>query len=144
MRHIRFEQLDAEARALLTDLRAIPEVARRETRLAAARIAAPVVADARSRFSWSSRIPGAVYVATRFGADVTRVAVKVRARAAPHARAYENLGRPGTFRHPVHGRDTWVAQQARPGLFPAAAAHMDGVYGELVRAFDQAARRHGL
>lgn len=141
---VSWEQLDPAARAMLTELRAVPLAARSEVRSRARAIAGPALADAKRRASWSSRIPGAMYVQTRFTADTTRVSLKVRAAQAPHARAYENLGRPGTFRHPVHGRDVWVAQRARPFLFPAAEAHMERVYTELVHAVDAAARRAGF
>jgi bacteriophage HK97-gp10 putative tail-component len=79
-----------------------------------------VASDARSRASYSSRIPASIKVRTTAGGNVKVVAGGPQAEdAAP----LENKGRAGTFRHPVFGTDTWVEQKAQPFLAPALAAH---------------------
>lgn len=84
-----------------------------------------VAAEARNRISGtSSRIADSIKVsATNKG-----VAVRAGGGDAPHAAALENLGKTGTFRHPVFGnREVWVEQQAHPYLGPAAEGKMDDV-----------------
>lgn len=84
-----------------------------------------VAEDARNRIApTSQRIASSIKVsATNKG-----VAVKAGGRNAPHAASLENLGKPGTFRHPVFGnRNVWVSQPAHPYLGPAAEGKMDAV-----------------
>lgn len=89
--------------------------------LAAGRL---VAEDAKGRASWSSRIPGTVRVRTSFRENRENVKVLAGGSATPHARPYEGLSvRGAVFRHPVYGRDVWVAQETRPFLFPAAEAN---------------------
>lgn len=84
----------------------------------------PIVADMRGRASWSSRIPGAITVQTKFGVNSAGVFIRVNSKKAPHARAYEGVdSKSGTFRHPVFGGPVWVSQSTRPFFFPAAKAH---------------------
>lgn len=84
-----------------------------------------VAEDAKRRAAWSSRIPGTIRVRTSFRENRENVTVLAGDSGAPHARPYEGISvRGGTFRHPVYGnRDNWVAQEARPFLFPAAVAN---------------------
>ena len=84
--------------------------------------AGEILADrARSNASYSSRIPGAVYVRTPLS-SIAAVVVGVDAGAAPEARVLE-LGNAGvggpTFRHPVWGNDWRVVQDTQPFLMPA-------------------------
>lgn len=85
-----------------------------------------VAVEARDKASWSTRIPHTITVRRR-GLNT----VEVRA-SAPHAAAYEHAGREGQFRHPVYGRGdeardqwTWVSEDARPFLHPAAFEHLE-------------------
>jgi hypothetical protein len=80
-------------------------------------LAGDVVASAaKSKASFSSRIPGTIKVRRK------GVAVRVQAGGpnAPHAAPINNRGDGGTFRHPVFGHDVWVSQAAHPFLEPAA------------------------
>lgn len=112
--------------------RAKPEVYRQVRRaiLAQARVIAD---DAKQRASWSTRIPASIRP------SVSGLSAVVRAGGvnAPHAAALEHAGRQGSFRHPVFADQSltrsdwsWVSQQARPFLHPAALDHLD----ETVRA----------
>lgn len=133
----------SEIRKLIADLGKVPAELRTELRPAIQRAAQEVLAEARSRASWSSRIPGATRIAIRFTGKAAGASVVVSAARAPHGRPYEHLGAGGTFRHPVYGRDTWVTQRARPFLFPAAAAKREAVARAIDQAVEQALRRTG-
>lgn len=88
-----------------------------------------------SRRAWSSssRIPGTLKVRTN-GFNVSVIA---GGSGAPHAAAFEHLGRPGTFRHPVYGnRRVWVSQQAHPFLGPAFEAKQETLIREVIHAVD--------
>src|SRR5580765_3945750 len=93
-----------------------------------------VAVDAKQNAAWSSRIPATIK-ARRRARSVTVVA---GGESAPHAPAYENKGRGGTFRHPVYGHDVWVQQQARPFLGPAAEADLEKGLAIIVAEVDQA------
>src|SRR5580765_2021526 len=103
-----------------------------------------VAVDARQNAAWSSRIPATIK-ARRRARSVTVVA---GGETAPHAPAYENKGRGGTFRHPVFrtavNPDTWAPQQARPFLGPAAEADLEKGIAIIVREVDQAFVRAGF
>ncbi|MFL6141576.1 MAG: HK97 gp10 family phage protein [Labedaea sp.] len=95
-----------------------------------------VAREAAVRSSWSSRIPATIRVEVSFRANREGVRIRMGGPHAPHARPYENLGEPGTFRHPVYGRDVWVSQAARPALFPAARDAAPAVTGYLLEQLD--------
>ncbi len=131
----------ADFRQATRDLRAMPTEIRREIRPGIRKAVQPIVSDARGRASWSSRIPGAIRVALL----KRGVEIKVSRKRAPHARPYENRGRPGIFRHPMFGdRDWWVAQRARPFLWPAVRAHIDEVQKAITDVVERVARKHGF
>lgn len=134
-----------EVRRLITDLEQVPKSLRRELGARLRKAAQPIQAEARRNASWSSRIPGAITMRTRFSGKKPGVMLRVNARAAPHARAYEGLTSRGTtFRHPTFGhRDRWVTQAERPFLFPAADRHADNVVEAVGEAIDASARLHG-
>jgi hypothetical protein len=104
-----------------------------------------MLADARSRASWSSRIPSAISVRGS-ATNENRVGVELRvsAASAPHARPFEGMGQGGSFRHPVFGRDRWVAQATRPYAFPAVRAASDRIAPQIAAAFEDAAREVGF
>lgn len=112
-------------RALGRLLDGVPDDVRRELRPALRRAGELIRAESQARSSWSTRIPAAHSVRTRFTGKRPGVIVAVDAARAPHARPYEGLTTRGdTFRHPVFGDDdiAWVSQPTRPYLFPAAEA----------------------
>ncbi len=131
---------------VITDLQAIPREVRTELTPVLKRAGESVAADARARASWSTRIPGAVALSVRYGQRRTGVLLRVSAARAPHARAYEGLGRPGNFRHPRFGdRDAeWVTQARRPYAWPAVVAHRAETDHDVAGVVDAAARRHGF
>jgi hypothetical protein len=146
-----------ELRRLVRDLGKLPDDMRRELRPALLVTGQEALARARANASWSKRIPGATRLAVSFAKRRPGVALVVNLRQAPHARALENLGQQGTFRHPVP--DTrrrgvraavrgdarlWVSQRARPFLFPAARAEWERIDADIGAAVDAAARRHGF
>lgn len=136
--------MDPPMAQIVTDLRQIPREVRREVGPGIRKAAGPVLQAARGNASWSSRIPGALRLAVRFGRRTSGVALVASARKAPHARPYENLGRPGVFRHPVGGRDRWVAQRARPFAWPAVRDHRQEIRQAIDDTVTDAARRHGF
>jgi hypothetical protein len=113
-------------------------------------LASPLLAEARSRASWSSRIPGAISVRTITDENRGRIGLQLRvsAAAAPHARPYEGInmqGNEGYFRHPVYGNtDAWVSQTTRPFAWPAVAAQGPAAREATLAAFEDAAREAGF
>jgi hypothetical protein len=91
--------------------------------------------EARSRISGTSqRIADSVRVL----ANNKGVQVKAGGAKAPHAAPFENLGKSGTFRHPVFGnREVWVAQTAHPFLLLALNAKLNAVTDAVMDALDQ-------
>lgn len=107
-------------------------------------IGQPVLADAQSRASWSSRIPAALSV--RANVRDTRMGIELRASAgaAPHARPFEGLAGGGQFRHPVFGRDTWVTESTRAFALPAVQSNESRASEACATAFEDAARECGF
>ncbi len=151
----------AEIRELIKDMQKIPPDLRKQLRPALKKGAEPILAQAKANASWSTRIPKATRIATTFTKKRAGVAIRTSAKKAPHARPHENLGKPGSFRHPVYAlprkremvfgreipgafRDTrWVNQKARPFLFPAVEAKGDAVVDELGKTVMNIARENG-
>ncbi len=132
-------------RRLAADIGDVPSDLQRLLRLQLVKAAQPIAADARSRASWSTRIPRSIGIRTSFTGARPGLYIRARASIAPHARPFENLGDEGTFRHPVFGdRDRWVTQRARPFLFPAARAGAAGVEAAAGAAVDAALRANNL
>lgn len=123
-------------------LRRLDEDTRRELR-PALRAAGAKVRDAAARnASWSSRIPGALYVSTSARPGRSAVTIGASATKAPHARPYEGIGGGRSFRHPVYGnREVWVAQACRPFLAPAVVTEQPAVVAELGAAVGKALDR---
>lgn len=122
-------------------LRRLPEEARRELRPALRHAGQLVRNKAASNASWSTRIPGALSVVTSASGSRPAVAVVARGARAPHARPYEGIAGTSTFRHPVYGGDTWVAQACRPFLAPAVRTEQPAVVAELSGAVGRALGR---
>jgi hypothetical protein len=137
--------MQSELQRLIRDLGQIPKDLQKELRPAVKKAAEVVKRDAQARSSWSTRIPGAMRVVVKLAGSGAGASVVVSAAKAPHARPYENLGNPGTFRHPVYGnREVWVPQAARPFLFPAAQAKADAATEEIDKAVREVLRRNGF
>ena len=138
---IRFDP--GQFRQLQRDLQRLAPEIRKELNKALREIAGAVAQDAKSRASWSSRIPGSIAVSV----TGTKVGVKAKRNQAPHASAYEGFknGRTsGSFRHPVYGnRNVWVQQSTRPFLAPAVAAYEERFYDAAGAAIDEAGRAAG-
>jgi hypothetical protein len=134
----------SEIQKLVADLGKVPVELRRELRPAVRAAAQEVLQEARSRASWSSRIPSATRLQMRFSGRRAGASIVVSAARAPHGRPYEHGGVPGSFRHPVYGnRDNWVTQSARPFLWPAAAAKREAAAREIDKAVERVLRRTG-
>ncbi|GAA4100945.1 HK97 gp10 family phage protein [Nonomuraea soli] len=135
--------MSAELKKLIADFGKLPPDLRKEIRQGANEIGQPVLSAVRARASWSSRIPAATRISTRFGAKTAGVTVRTSARRAPHARPYEHGGMAGTFRVPVYrrkGRRTpWVDRAARPFFTPGVLA----AEGDVVDAFKSIVIRVG-
>ncbi|HEY9375040.1 hypothetical protein [Streptomyces sp.] len=131
-------------RALAKELDGIPKELRQKLRPALRAAAEPVVQDARSRASWSTRIPRAISMSVRFSRD-PGVLIRVRRSVAPHGRAYEGITGASDFVHPVFGhRDREVAEGTRPYLEPAVRAAADNVLATAAGVVEQVAREQGF
>lgn len=99
-----------------------------------------VAADARSRASFSKRIPGAIRVRTS-GASV---AVEVDKNKAPNAKPIENDGK-GHVRHPVFGdRAVWTDKNSRPAfLHPALESKREEATLVIAEAIEETLRTLG-
>lgn len=111
-----------QLRQLTSDLRRVSTEMPKQVRGLMLDGAKIVAGDARSRASWSSRIPGTVKPrATARGARVVAGGPK-----APHASFYEGTNSGGPGRHPVFARGArsgwrWTSKGSpRPYLKPAA------------------------
>ncbi|WP_433520143.1 HK97 gp10 family phage protein (plasmid) [Nonomuraea sp. CA-143628] len=134
-----------EIRKLAKELDGIPKELRKRLRPALKVAAEPIVADAKGRASWSTRIPRAISLSVRFSQRDPGVSIRVRSKVAPHGRPYEGITGNAAFRHPVFGhRDRWVSQETRSYLVPAAEAGMDGALAATVEVVDQVAREQGF
>jgi hypothetical protein len=135
--------VSAELKRLIADFGKLPADLRKEIRTGAQEIGKPVLDEVRTRASWSTRIPAATRISTRFGKATAGVTIRTSARRAPHARPYEHGGEPGTFRHPVWRRKgrrtTWVTEAARPFFIPGTIA----AEGEVADAFRRLVMRVG-
>ena len=129
------------------DLKEVSAGAEKELIAELKQIATVVKIDAQSRIgNISPRIMRSTRVVSRAGRRA-HVAVSVVAGGAkaPHARAFENRGREGDFRHPVFGdREKWVAQTAHPYLGPALRSQIDVIPRRVSEAIERVTRRYGL
>jgi len=136
---------EQELRKLAKDLDGIPKELRKAMRPALKAAAEPIVQDAKSRASWSTRIPRAISLSVRFSARNPGVSIRVRRGAAPHGRAYEGITGASDFVHPVFGhRDREVSQATRPYLEPAVLAGADEVVSAVAETVDRVAREQGF
>jgi hypothetical protein len=134
-----------ELRRLIRDLEKLPDEMRVELRREMRAAGQQALTKARENASWSSRIPAATRLQISFAKRRPGVALVVDKNRAPHGRALEHLGAPGTFRHPLFGnRKKWVRQKAKPFVFPAAREVFERMDADIAAAVDRAARKHGF
>lgn len=140
----------AELSKLARDLHRMGPATRRELRETFDRLGAPVLADARRRAGWSTRIPGAMSIRpiVDTGRGRVGIALRVDTEQAPHARSYEalsNQGSSGYFRHPVFGNlDVWRSQVTRPFAVPAVVAKGERARRLALDAVEKAVRECGF
>ena len=137
----------AQMAQLARDLHRMGPAGRKALRRRMKGVAGPLLADARSRADWSTRIPGAISVRAIADENRGRIGVQLRvsAKKAPHARAYEGLVHPTSFRHPLFGDpDSWWTQSTRPFAVPAVLAKAEDTKRAVLEAYEDAAREAGF
>lgn len=148
---MQFEVTAPELRQLYVDLKGVEGNLRVELRHGITDAADGVVAAVVAAASWSTRIPGAVRAKPSFSAKSTGVSIVVDGKAAPEAKPLNNRGRPGEFRHPVHGDPaktreqwTWWPQPARPFFDMTIAARSPAITRRIEQVADDVARKAGF
>lgn len=131
---------------LSRDLRKMPAATRRGLRREFERAGQGALSDARSRASWSRRIPAAISGKATATGDVVGYALRASAAQAPHARPYEGIAGGGSFRHPVYGHSDrkWATQKTRPYLYPAVRGRAGAIAAAVALAAETAARECGF
>jgi hypothetical protein len=116
---------------LARDLRAASPVAWKACRVGLRAVGQVVADEAKSRSSYSKRIPDSIRVRTTAGGNIKVIA---GGDAAPNAAPIENQGK-GFVRHPVFGdREVWTDKNSRPAfLAPALDAHREWAASEIER-----------
>ena len=102
-----------------------------------------IAEDARTKASWSTRIPQSIKVRTA-GVKVSIVAGDAN---APHARPYEVGSKRNRqeVRHPVFGnRQVWASNPTRPFLLPALRAREAEVQAAILKVIDETASEAGF
>lgn len=131
-----------EFRALIRDLGKMDSDLRKELRPMLQEKGRGALQAVQAKASWSRKIPGATRLTVSFSGKRGGLAIKTSRLKAPHARAYENQGRPGTIRHPVFGnRAVWVTGSARPFQEPGARPLIDGIDEDIGHVVDEVSRR---
>lgn len=132
-------------RVLAEALQGVPKDVRPRIRTALKHGGEGLRAAAAANAAWSRRIPGALQVRTRFGAEDAGVYVLASQRLAPHARTIEGITGNAKFRHPLFGDiDRWYDQPTRPFLALAAQQRGDAAIAGINDALDAALRAAGL
>src|SRR5688572_29464423 len=104
---------------------------RRNVRAVASRIAS----SAKSKASWSTRIPGAIAPSV----TTKGVGVRLSKKKAPHGGLYERggQGRSNSVRHTLFGnRNFWFETPTRPFLQPAVEENRDQALEDMMRAVE--------
>lgn len=130
------------SRQVADALASISPKMRRGTTAAIVREGAPIVLDAKSNAEWSSRIPGAIKMTTKYGGRFPGIYVRVDSAAAPHARGYEDVTGRGEVRHPVFGvwRENVKYAKSRPFIAPAIRSGAPRVRAGIEQAISDALR----
>lgn len=130
---------------LARDLYRMPPATRRRLRRSFEQAGQSALSDAKSRASWSHRIPAAISGKSELSVDRIGYTLRATVAKAPHARPYEGMGQGGSFRHPVFGhRDRWVTAATRPYLWPAVRGRVNDITAAANDAFEAAARECGF
>jgi hypothetical protein len=130
---------------LARDLYRMPPATRRRLRRSFQQAGQAALSDAKSRASWSHRIPAAISGKSELSVDRIGYTLRASVANAPHARPYEGMGQGGKFRHPVFGhRDRWVTVATRPYLWPAVRGRVNDITTAANDAFEAAARECGF
>lgn len=140
------------AEQIVNDLRNLPEEYRKAVRPRLRQAGEVLAQNARSRASWSKRIPPTIRVQVSFRHEREGVTVVAGGKNAPHARPYEGVRGNQEFRHPVFADSKnktrrgwrWVSQRTRPFLLPAAEATQIQTTTGVREALDEAARNIGF
>lgn len=136
---------NGEFQSLAVRLARIPKEFARDVRKPLRKVGQEMLADARAKSSWSSRIPGSLSLRVALGGG-RRPGVSIRSslRAAPHARVYEGV-LSDSFMHPLFGQDgPMYPEGARSFLLPAVQENTDRIVDEITRLVDDVHRRAGL
>lgn len=130
---------------LRRELGRIPDDVQKRLRPVMRQEGRPILAEARRRADWSTRIPSAIRLSTSFSRRRAGLHVQVDRRRAPHARNWEDLLGRGEARWPVFGnRAVWASQRARSFLEPAVIAHSLVVVARINQAINQAVKDAGF
>lgn len=130
---------------LARDLYRMPAATRKQLRRRFEQVGQAALSDAKSRASWSSRIPASITGKPELSVDRIGYTLRASTARAPHARVYEGMGSGGTFRHPVYGnRENWVTQATRPYLWPAVRGRVNDITSAASDAFESVARECGF
>lgn len=134
-----------EVLRLRREVGGIPVELQRRLRPVMRREGQPILAEARRRASWSTRIPSATRLSVSFSRRRAGLHIQVDRRRAPHARTWEDLLGRGQARWPVFGnREVWAGTRPRPFLERAVYARGQVVVAAINRAVDQTARDAGF
>lgn len=135
---------DREVRRFFKDFKEMPKEVQRQARPMLRATAKEPLQRVRRNASWSTRIPNATRVGLSFGKRFQGVRITVNKRAAPHARPFENKGKPGKFRHRVFGQNVWVSETARPFFYEVAPSWHNNVNKGLGDVVDRVTKEHGF
>jgi hypothetical protein len=140
--------LSGELEDVIRSVREIPGDASREMGKTMRRSAKKVVDEARSRASWSTRIPGALSARVTRASARPGVEITGKVARAPHMRVYEGFigrGKKATFRAPHFGdRERWYTHKTRPFIVPAVAATAGQFRADVSDAAIEAYKRAGF
>jgi hypothetical protein len=152
-------ELDAQLKLCTAEMAA---AIRRNVRKAAAEAGTGILGAAKARASWSTgstssprnphtSIPEAMAMKTSFSETTGGVSIRVSAKKAPSARAYEfGSARNSDLRHPVFGAKgdesdwRWVSEATRPFLFNTVEDQTPAAEAIMWAAMDQAAIEAGF
>ena len=142
---------NSELKKLIFDLGKISKEVRSEMRKGMRKITTPTLEKVKGLARWSTRIPSATRLSVSFSSRNPGVRIQTDKNRAPHARPYEHGGKPGYFLHPVFGRDsvprnkwTWVKQEARPYMWPAAVEDIDNIGERMLDLCQDVALKNGF
>lgn len=129
---------------LARDLKAADPLLLKELRTGIRKAAEPARQQVKQNASAvSSRIASAVPPPrVSFAKRGASVRIVVNAKKAPHARALENKGKPGKFRHPLFGnRKKWISQPAQPFFWSGVRQADPAISREMNRVIDEVTRK---